>query len=148
MPSSSAPRLLLVEDNPGDVRLTQEALKQGDLSHELDVATDGEQALDYLFQRDEYEGQPRPDLVLLDLNLPKCDGREVLRCLKEDETLRQIPVVILTTSEAEQDIEQTYELNANCYITKPVDLDDFMQVVRTVEDFWLGLAELPSGARV
>jgi CheY-like chemotaxis protein len=138
------PLILLVEDNPGDVRLTQEALKQGSTPHQLEVASDGEEALDYLFQRDGYESAQRPDLVLLDLNLPKCDGREVLDRVKTEPELRQIPVVVLTTSEAAEDIRHAYEHNANCYITKPVDLDDFLEVVQGIEDFWLRVARLPS----
>lgn len=140
------PVILLVEDNPGDVRLTQEALKQGSTPHQLEVATDGEEALDYLFQEDEHATAQRPDLVLLDLNLPKCDGREVLERVKADPSLRQIPIVILTTSEAAEDVRHAYEHNANCYITKPVDLDDFLDVVQGIEAFWLQVARLPSNS--
>lgn len=138
------PLVLLVEDNPGDVRLTQEALKQGETEHVLEVVTDGEQALDYLRREDGYESARRPDLILLDLNLPKCDGREVLEEVKSDPELRRIPVVILTTSEATEDVQQAYQNQANCYITKPVDLDDFLTVVRSIEEFWLTTARLPS----
>lgn len=148
MPSPTRnPCILLVEDNPGDVRLTQEALKEGTAPHELEVVTDGEEALDFLFRRDGYEDAPRPDLILLDLNLPKLDGREVLERVKNETSLRSIPVVVLTTSEASEDIEQAYQADANCYITKPVDLDDFMRVIQTVETFWLDIARLPEEAQ-
>lgn len=142
-PGTETVEILLVEDNPGDVRLTQEALKEGSLDYSLSVVGDGEEALDFLYCRDDYESSPRPDLILLDLNLPKRDGREVLAEIKEDVDLRRIPVVILTTSEAEQDVVQTYDLHANCYITKPVDLNDFIDVVQSIEMFWLTLVELP-----
>lgn len=138
------PVVLLVEDNPGDVRLTQEALKQGTTEHELEVVTDGEEALRFLHREDGYESAPRPDLVLLDLNLPKCDGREVLERIKTDPELQSIPVVILTTSEAAEDVHRAYEHKANCYITKPVDLDDFMTVIGSIEAFWLDVARLPA----
>lgn len=142
-PGTEAVEILLVEDNPGDVRLTQEALKEGSLDYSLSVVGDGEEALDFLYRRGGYESSPRPDLILLDLNLPKRDGREVLAEIKEDANLRRIPVVILTTSEAEQDVVQTYDLHANCYITKPVDLNEFIDVVQSIEMFWLTLVELP-----
>jgi two-component system, chemotaxis family, response regulator Rcp1 len=137
--------ILLVEDNPGDVRLTQEAMKEGKVLNRLSVASDGVEALDFLRQKGKYAGAPRPDLILLDLNLPKKDGRQVLAEIKEDPLLKRIPVVILTTSEAEQDVLKTYELHANCYLTKPVDLGQFLQVVRLITDFWLSLVKLPSG---
>jgi CheY-like chemotaxis protein len=136
--------VLLVEDNPGDVRLTQEVLREGKISNRLSVATDGVEALAFLRRQDAHADAPRPDLILLDLNLPKKDGREVLAELKEDEALRQIPVIILTTSKAEEDIIKSYELYANCYITKPVDFDQFVNVVRSIEDFWLCLVRLPA----
>lgn len=136
--------ILLVEDNPADVRLTQEALKETKVFNNLSVVADGEQALDYLNRRGPYAEATRPDLILLDLNLPKKDGREVLAEIKADERLRRIPVVILTTSEAEQDILRTYNLYANCYITKPVDLDQFITVVKSVENFWLSIVKLPT----
>lgn len=136
--------ILLVEDNPADVRLTQEALKETKVLNNLSVVADGEQALDYLNRRGPYADAARPDLILLDLNLPKKDGREVLADIKADERLRRIPVVILTTSEAEQDILRTYNLYANCYITKPVDLDQFITVVKSVENFWLSIVKLPT----
>jgi two-component system, chemotaxis family, response regulator Rcp1 len=136
--------ILLVEDNPGDVRLTQEAMKEGKVLNRLNVASDGVEALDFLRQNGKYANAPRPDLILLDLNLPRKDGRQVLAEIKEDPALRRIPVVILTTSEAEQDVLKTYELHANCYLTKPVDLGQFLQVVRLIADFWLSLVKLPS----
>ena len=136
--------ILLVEDNPGDVRLTIEALKDGKVSNRLHVAKDGVEAMAFLRQEGEYAEAPRPDVILLDLNLPKKDGREVLEEIKADEHLRRIPVVVLTTSSSEQDILRTYDLHANCYVTKPVDLEQFMQVVRGIEDFWLSIVKLPN----
>jgi two-component system response regulator len=136
--------ILLVEDNPGDVRLTREALKSGKVWSNLHVVEDGEAALTFLRQQGSYTYAPRPDLILLDLNLPKRDGREVLSIIKADENLKRIPVVVLTTSQAEEDILKAYNLNANCYITKPVDFDQFLKVVRVVEEFWLTIVKLPS----
>ncbi len=141
--SGSPVNILLVEDNPGDVRLTQEAFKMGELSPELHVAADGEAALAFLRGHAPHEDAPRPNLILLDLNLPKRDGREVLEEIKDDPELRTIPVVVLTTSQAEQDILNMYRLQANCYITKPVDLDDFLAVISAIETFWLTTVELP-----
>jgi CheY-like chemotaxis protein len=135
--------ILLVEDNPGDIRLTQEALREGNVRNELQVARDGVEALDLLAQRGAFADAARPDLILLDLNLPRKDGREVLAELKADDTLRRIPVVVLTTSQAEEDIRTSYDLHANCYISKPVELDRFIEVVRSIDAFWLGVAELP-----
>jgi len=135
--------ILMVEDDPGDVRLTREALKGSKLLHSLNVVEDGVAALDYLHKVAPYEQAVRPDIVLLDLNLPKKDGREVLAAMKQDATLRAIPVVILTTSQAEEDVLRAYNLNANCYVTKPVDFDQFMRIVRTIEDFWLTVVTLP-----
>lgn len=135
--------ILLVEDNPGDVRLTQEALKEGRITNRLHVVDDGEKALVFLRQEGEYADSPRPDIILLDLNLPKKDGRQVLAEIKSDPQLRRIPVVVLTTSKAEEDILRSYDLHANCYITKPVDLDQFLGVVRSIEDFWLTVVKLP-----
>jgi len=135
--------ILMVEDDPGDVRLTREALKGSKLLHSLNVVEDGVAALDYLRKAGPYREAVRPDLVLLDLNLPKKDGREVLAAMKQDEALRAIPVVILTTSQAEEDVLRAYNLNANCYVTKPVDFDQFMRIVRTIEDFWLNVVTLP-----
>lgn len=135
--------ILLVEDNPGDVRLMVEALKEGKVLNNLSVAEDGAEALAFLRREGEYAQATRPDLILLDLNLPKKDGRGVLAEIKQDPKLRRIPVVILTTSQAEQDILKSYELHANCYITKPVDLDQFITVVKSIEDFWLTIVKLP-----
>jgi CheY-like chemotaxis protein len=134
----------LVEDNPGDVRLTKEALKEGRLLNNVNVVGDGIEALSFLRRQDKYEQAVQPDLILLDLNLPKKDGREVLAEIKADPNLRRIPVVILTTSSAEEDILRTYDLHANCYVTKPVDLDRFMGVVKSIEDFWVSVVKLPS----
>lgn len=136
-------QVLLVEDNPGDVRLTREALKEGKVHNNLSVARDGVEALAFLRREGEYADAPRPDVILLDLNLPRMDGREVLAEVKADPALRSIPVVILTTSEAERDITRAYELHANCYITKPVDLDQFITVVKSIEDFWFTIVKLP-----
>lgn len=139
--------ILLVEDNPGDVRLTQEAFKEGNLSVNLDVVMDGVEALDYLKKQGKYADKLTPDLVLLDLNLPKRDGREVLEVIKLDPELRRMPVVVLTTSNAEQDIQKSYNLYVNCYINKPVDFDKFFQIIKQIEEFWLKTAVLPSVAR-
>ena len=133
----------MVEDNPGDVRLTQEAFKEGKVRNNLVVAFDGVEALNYLRREGEFANAVRPDLILLDLNLPKMDGRELLGEIKEDDDLKRIPVVILTTSKAEEDILKSYNLHANCYITKPVDLDQFINVVKTIEDFWMTIVILP-----
>lgn len=135
--------ILMVEDNPGDVRLTQEALKDAKVSNTLRVVEDGVAALDYLHRRGAYVDAPRPDLILLDLNLPKKNGREVLAEIKQDVNLKSIPVVILTTSQAEEDVVRAYSLHANCYITKPVDFTQFAKIVRTIEDFWLSIVTLP-----
>jgi two-component system, chemotaxis family, response regulator Rcp1 len=135
--------ILLVEDNPGDVRLTQEALKEGKVRNNLSVVPDGVEAMAYLRRQGKYSDAVRPDLVLLDLNLPKKDGREVLAEVKGDEHLRRIPVVVLTTSDSEKDILRSYNLHANCYITKPVDLEKFITVVKSIEDFWLTIVKLP-----
>jgi len=135
--------ILLVEDNPGDVRLTIEALKDGKISNHLNVASDGEIALAFLRRQGQYAQAPRPDLILLDLNLPKKDGREVLKEIKQEKDLKRIPVVILTTSTAEKDIIKTYDLHANCYINKPVDFDQFTSVVKSIEDFWFTVVKLP-----
>ncbi|HEX8241850.1 MAG TPA: response regulator [Longimicrobium sp.] len=139
--------VLLVEDNPGDVRLTREALKDGKVSNNLSVAPDGVEALRFLRREGPHAGAPRPDVVLLDLNLPRKDGRQVLREMKEDPSLRTIPVVILTSSDAERDIAAAYELQASCYVTKPVDLDQFITVVRSIEDFWFSIVKLPPEPR-
>jgi CheY-like chemotaxis protein len=134
--------ILLVEDNPGDVRLTKEALKEGRVRNNLHVAKDGVDALAFLQRTGPYAVAPRPDLILLDLNLPKKNGREVLAQIKQDEQLRHIPVVVLTTSQAEQDVLESYRLRANAYVTKPVDLDQFLKVVRSIETFWLEIVKL------
>lgn len=136
--------VLLVEDNPGDVRLTQEALKDGRVLVNLTVAADGVEAIEVLKRGGPFSGRSRPDLILLDLNLPKKNGREVLEEIKADEELKRIPVIVMTTSKAEQDIHRAYNLNANCYVTKPVDLDEFLNVVRSIEDFWLTIVTLPN----
>lgn len=136
-------KILLVEDNPADIRLTKEALVEGKIRNELHVADNGEMALEYLRRKGSYAKASRPDLILLDLNLPRKNGQEVLAEIKEDLQLKRIPVVILTTSSAEKDVLSTYNLHANCYITKPVDLNQFMEVVKTIEDFWLTIVKLP-----
>ena len=135
--------ILLVEDNPGDVRLTQEALKEGKVYNDLSVVEDGVEAMAFLRREGEYADAPRPDMILLDLNLPKKDGREVLEEVKADERLRRIPVVVLTTSQDEQDVLKAYDFHANCYITKPVDFDQFIRVLRSIKDFWLTIVKLP-----
>lgn len=139
-------RILLVEDNPGDVRLTEEALKEANVSTTLTVASDGVEALDRLLQRGRFADAVRPDLILLDLNLPRKDGREVLAEIKSNPELKRIPVVVLSTSVAEDDVVFTYNLHANCYIAKPVDLDGFLEVIQSIRDFWLGIVQLPSPA--
>jgi two-component system, chemotaxis family, response regulator Rcp1 len=139
---STAIEILLVEDNPGDVMLTEEALLDSKVLNRLSVAEDGVEAMAMLRREAPYADHPRPDLVLLDLNLPRMDGREVLAAIKTDPDLRRIPVVILTTSEAEGDVMKAYDLHANCYIVKPVDLDQFIHVVRTIEGFWLSIVKL------
>src|ERR687892_1829962 len=131
--------VLLVEDNPGDVRLTKEALKEGRILNHVNVVGDGVEALSYLRRQGGHAAAVRPDLILLDLNLPRKDGREVLAEIKADPDLRRIPVVVLTTSKAEEDIFRSYDLHANCYITKPVDLDQFINVVKTIESFWFSV---------
>ncbi len=136
-------QILLVEDNPGDVRLTVEALKDAKVYNKLHVVEDGVLALEFLHQRGAYRDAPRPDLVLLDLNLPRKNGREVLADIKTDDRLKTIPVVILTTSQAEEDVLKAYSLHANCYITKPVDFIQFTNIVRTIEEFWLTIVLLP-----
>ena len=138
---------LLVEDNPGDVRLTQEALKNHKVQNNLHVVTDGEEAMNFLRRQGKHKNAPRPDIILLDLNLPRKDGREVLAEIKSDPDLKTIPVVIITSSEAEQDIVKSYNLNANCYVTKPVDLNQFIKVVQSINDFWLTIVKLPSAPR-
>jgi CheY-like chemotaxis protein len=136
-------QILLVEDSPGDVRLTQEVLRDARIANDLYVVGDGEQAMAFLRQEGEFARRPRPDLVLLDLNLPRKDGREVLADLNADPELKAIPVIVLTTSEAEEDILRSYQLAANAYITKPIDLNEFIAVLRSIENFWLSIVRLP-----
>jgi chemotaxis family two-component system response regulator Rcp1 len=135
--------ILLVEDNLGDVRLTKEALKEGKVYNNLHWAKDGVEALEFLRREGAHKDAPRPDIILLDLNLPKKDGREVLSVIKNDQQLKHIPVVVLTTSKAEEDVLRSYELHANCYVTKPVDLDKFIVVVQSIDRFWLTVVTLP-----
>jgi CheY-like chemotaxis protein len=142
-PATRPVELLLVEDNPGDIRLTQEALRSGQVQVNLNIARDGVEALDFLRQRAKFQSAPKPDLILLDLNLPRKNGREVLSEIKSDPELRRIPVLIMTTSRAEQDVNRAYNLNANCYITKPMDLDEFLRIVKSIEEFWLKTVTLP-----
>lgn len=142
--NDKAVEILLVEDNEGDIRLTQEALIESRLVNRMQVVRDGVEALAYLRGEGQYAGAVRPDMILMDLNLPRMDGRELLTVIKADERLKQIPVVVLTTSQAEQDVLRTYELHANCYISKPVDLDQFLVVVKAIEDFWFTIVSLPS----
>ena len=136
--------ILLVEDNPGDQELTREAFREGRIANTLHIVEDGEQAMQFLRGEGEYADKPRPDLVLLDLNLPRKDGREVLAEIKQDPILKTIPVIVLTTSNSEQDVLASYGHHANCYLTKPVDRDDFLDVIRRLEDFWLSVVRLPS----
>lgn len=140
---TSSIEILLVEDNPGDVRLTQVALRDSKLRNNLSIVQDGVEALEFLRREKRYKDAPRPDIILLDLNLPRKDGREVLEEIKADETLKRIPVVILTTSEDEKDIFASYNLHANCYITKPVDLNRFIDIVKAIEGFWFQIVKLP-----
>ena len=135
--------ILLIEDNPGDVRLTKEALKEGKLINNLHVVEDGVEGLAFLRKEGNYKNEQLPDLILLDLNLPKKDGRELLAEIKEDEHFKQIPVVVLTTSKAEADIIQSYESHANCYITKPVDMNQFIKIVQSIEQIWFSIVKLP-----
>lgn len=139
--------ILLVEDNPGDARLAQEALKDSKIINNLFIVDDGEKAINFLRKDGEFENVPKPDLILLDLNLPKIDGREVLSEIKSDENLKHIPVVILTTSESGDDILKAYKLYANCYINKPLDLDRFIDVIKSIENFWLTIIKLPKEKR-
>ena len=140
--------VLLVEDSPGDVRLTREAFREADVSVRLHVAHDGVEAVAFLLRQGAHANAPRPDLILLDLNLPRMDGREVLSFIKEDENLTTIPTVILTTSDADADIQRSYQLRANAYLSKPVQLDDFETLVRSISDFWLTKVKLPQQVEV
>jgi CheY-like chemotaxis protein len=148
MPSDSSSsfsfNILLVEDNPGDARLAQEALTENHVNHILYHVDDGLQALDFLHKKGVYHSSPRPDLILLDLNLPKINGHQVLAEIKSDESLRKIPVVVLSISHSEKDIERSYELNANCYVTKPLDINEFIEVFGMIQNFWLKTVKLPS----
>jgi CheY-like chemotaxis protein len=144
-PAQREVNILLVEDNPGDVRLTVEALREGRIANRLHVAGDGEAAMDFIRRQGDHAAAPRPDLILLDLNLPKKDGREVLEELKSDPELHRIPVIVLTTSSAEADVLRSYDLHANCYISKPIGYEDFIDAVRSMENFWLKIVLLPPG---
>lgn len=144
MKKNSTIEILLVEDNPGDARLAKEALTDGKVKNNLHIVYDGVEAIDFLFKKNDHVNAPSPDLIILDLNLPKKDGREVLAEIKNDENLKRIPVVILTTSKEEEDILVTYNLHANCFITKPLDLNKFFDIVRSIEDFWLTIVKLPN----
>ena len=135
--------ILLIEDNPGDARLTREALKDGKVRNSLHIVYDGEEATDFLFKRNQYKNASRPDLIILDLNLPKKNGQEVLAEIKADDSLKSIPVIILTISKQEQDIIRSYNLHANCFLIKPIDLNQFFEVIKSIEDFWLTLVKLP-----
>ena len=135
-------QILLVEDNPGDIRLTQEALKEGTIRNELHVVKDGVEAIEFLKRKGKYIAHQTPDIILLDLNLPRKDGREVLAEIKSDENLKLIPVIILTTSDADLDIQKSYKLHANCFITKPVDLDQFIFIIRQIETFWFTVVKI------
>jgi len=135
--------ILLVEDNPGDVRLTQEALLEGKVLNRIFIAYDGVEALDFLHRRGQFASAPRPDIILLDLNMPRMDGRECLARIKNDPDLRSIPVVVLTTSEADQDVIRSYDMHASCYISKPVDMEQFMKVVKAIKHFWFTIVHLP-----
>ena len=137
-------QILLVEDNPDDIRLTQEALKEGTIRNELHVVKDGVEAIEFLKRKGKYIAHQTPDIILLDLNLPRKDGREVLAEIKSDENLKLIPVIILTTSDADLDIQKSYKLHANCFITKPVDLDQFIFIIRQIETFWFTVVKLPA----
>ena len=138
--------VLLVEDNPGDVRLTIEAMKEGKILNRISVAEDGVEALSFLRREGSFNNAPRPDIIFLDLNLPKKDGREVLAEIKADLSLRSIPVVVLSTSQSEEDVFRSYDLQASCYISKPIDLNRFMDVVKSLNDFWLSVVKLPQNA--
>ena len=145
MPNTEPIEILLVEDNPGDARLAQEALKESKVHNNLHHVVDGVEAMAFLRRQEEYAGVPPPDLILLDLNLPRKDGREVLAEVKEDPDLRLIPIVVLTTSEAERDLIRSYDLHANAYVVKPIDLDRFIEIVQAIEHFWFSVVKLPQG---
>ncbi len=143
--SGQAIEILMVEDNPGDVRLTMEILKEAKVKNRINVAENGEKAIQFLTKCGEYKDAPRPDLILLDWNLPIKNGYEVLKEIRKNEALKYIPVVVLTSSESEEDIVKAYDVNANCYITKPVDLDQFIKVIKSIENFWMTIVKLPRG---
>ena len=143
IPNTEPIEILLVEDNPGDARLAEEVLKEGKVRNNLHHVEDGVEAMDFLLRRKEYAGVPPPDLVLLDLNLPGKDGREVLQEIKEDPELRLVPVVVLTTSAAERDLLKSYNLHANAYVVKPIDLEQFIEIVHAIESFWFSIVKLP-----
>jgi len=145
MPNSEPIKILLVEDNPGDARLAEEALKESKVRNNLHHVADGVEAMRFLRRQDEYAGVSPPDLILLDLNLPRKDGREVLAEVKEDPNLRSVPVVVLTTSEAERDLVKSYDLHANAYVVKPIDLERFIEIVQAIEHFWFSVVKLPQG---
>jgi len=136
--------LLLIEDNSGDILLTKEAFEEIEFSENLSVVTDGEMAIDFLYKQGRYQNAPSPDLIILDLNIPRIDGRELLAKIKTDPGLKKIPVLVLSTSKSERDIKQCYELQANCYLIKPVDFEEFLEIVRFIRDFWLGIVKIPS----
>jgi CheY-like chemotaxis protein len=136
--------ILLVEDNQGDVRLTVEALRDAKVANRLSVVSNGEEAMDFVRHVDHFSTAPRPDLILLDLNLPRKDGREVLQELKSDEKLRRIPVIVLTTSQTERDVLMSYDLHANCFISKPIEFDEFISAVQSIQEFWLSIVQLPT----
>lgn len=140
----AAINILMAEDNPGDARLTLEAFKEWHLENAIHVVTDGEEALNFLYQRGKYTSAPRPDMILLDINMPKKNGVEVLAEIKQDDNLKRIPVIMLTTSKAEEDILKTYNYHANSYITKPVDVDKFIEVVKSLENYWFSMVKLPN----
>lgn len=135
--------ILLIEDNEGDILLTVEALKEGKIANKINVTRDGREAMDFLQKKNKYHHAPRPDLILLDINLPKLNGHELLNKIKHDEELKAIPVIMLSTSSAEEEVLKCYKSHASCYITKPIDIDDFVQVIRRIEDFWISTVELP-----
>ncbi len=136
-------QILMAEDSPGDARLTMEAFKEWKIKNKIHLVGDGEEALSFLYKRDQYTGAPRPDMILLDLNMPKKDGREVLATIKEDENLKRIPVIILTTSKEEEDVFMTYNLHANSFITKPIGFDHFVEIIKGLENYWFYLVKLP-----
>lgn len=136
--------ILLVEDNPGDARLAKEALRESSIKNNLYMVDDGEKALDFLYKRGNFKSAPHPDLVLLDLNLPRISGHQILALIKTEDTLRKIPIVVLTMSSSQKDIEESYNLNANCYVTKPLDLNEFIEVFERIQNFWLRTVKLPA----